>query len=217
MTEFEKKIYNKHLAVSRSARNKAFKLKKDFSNFEDDAKYLYIKKISIFFSKYPEIDMDLYFSAPYKLYLDVEYFDLNYFASPRAIKSYSIYKQELDKLSPDKQLEDVKNSLKFIAKYCLENNITLDKYICHKKIGIHPEWIYHIKLNNINLYSLMEFPNILDSINELSEEDQYMLFGKTQKELFNYKTNYLQSNLKKYLKVAIRKINGFIENNLKNN
>ena len=215
MTEFEKQIYNKHLAISRSSRNKAFKLKKDFSKFEDDARYLYIKKLSIFFTKYSEVDMDMYFSAPYKLYLDVEYFDLNYFASPRAIKSYSIYKQELEQLSPDKQLDDVKKSLQFIAKYCLKNNISLDKYIYHKNIGIHPEWMYHIKLNNINLYSLMEFPNILDSINELSEEDQYMLFGKTQKELFNYKTNYLRSNLNKFLKVAIRKINNFIENNLK--
>ena len=174
MTEFEKQIYNKHLAISRSSRNKAFKLKKDFSKFEDDARYLYIKKLSIFFTKYSEVDMDMYFSAPYKLYLDVEYFDLNYFASPRAIKSYSIYKQELEQLSPDKQLDDVKKSLQFIAKYCLKNNISLDKYIYHKNIGIHPEWMYHIKLNNINLYSLMEFPNILDSINELSEEDQYL-------------------------------------------
>ena len=215
MTDFEKKIYNKHLAISRSIRNKAFKLKKDFSNFEADTRYMYIKKLSIFFSKYPEIDMDLYFSAPYKLYLDVDYFDLNYFASPRAIKSYSLYKQELDNLSPDKQLDDIKKSLEFIAKYCLKNNISLDKYICHKNIGMHPEWMYHVKLNNVNIYSLMEFPNILDSINELSEEDQYMLFGRTQQELFNCKINYLQSNLKPFLKLAIRKVGYFVENNLK--
>ena len=54
MTDFEKKIYNKHLAISRSIRNKAFKLKKDFSNFEADTRYMYIKKLSIFFSKYPD-------------------------------------------------------------------------------------------------------------------------------------------------------------------
>ena len=39
MTDLEKRIYNKHLAVSRSLRNKPFKLKGDFTGFEENPKY----------------------------------------------------------------------------------------------------------------------------------------------------------------------------------
>ena len=104
MTNLEIRIYNTHLAISRSSRNKPFKIKKTFVGFEEDPRYPAIKRLFNFFSRYPEIDMQTYFKAPYELYKDVEYFDLNYFASPRAIKSYSIYKQFLTKTSPDSQI-----------------------------------------------------------------------------------------------------------------
>jgi hypothetical protein len=103
MTNLEQRIFNKHLAVSRSLRNKPFKLRQNFDNFEQDPKYIHIKRLSIFFSKYPDVNMDTYFLSPYKLYPDVQYFDLAYFASPRAIKSYTIYKQQLFQESPDAQ------------------------------------------------------------------------------------------------------------------
>ena len=216
MTELEKKIYNKHLAISRSIRNKPFKIKKNFDGFEDDEKYSLIKRLSVFFMKYPEVDMDVYFSAPYKLYKDVDFFDLRYFSSPRAIKTYTIYKNELDKLSPDQHTEDVKKSLRFIAKFCIENNITLDKYICHKDIGIHYTWMYHLKHNFINIYSLMEFPNVLEQISELPEEEQILFLGKTYNDFFNYKTKYLNSKLRPTLILSFNKVRVFVEKTLTN-
>ena len=195
MTELEKRIYNKHMAISRSVRNKAYRLRGNFEGFEDDAKYPYIKKLAIFFSRYPEVNMDLYFSAPYKLYLDVDYFDLQYFASPRAIKTYTIYKQELDKLSPEQHLEDVKKSLNFIGKYCISNKIQFDDYI--------------------NIYSLMEYSNILEHINDIPEEELRLFFGKNYQDFFTYKTNYLHSKLNPFLRAAHRKVSIFVENVLK--
>lgn len=215
MTELEKRIYNKHMAISRSVRNKAYRLRGNFEGFEDDAKYPYIKKLAIFFSRYPEVNMDLYFKAPYKLYLDVDYFDLQYFASPRAIKTYTIYKQELDKLSPEQHLEDVKNSLNFIGKYCISNKIQFDDYICHNNGGIHPVWIYHLKNSDINIYSLMEYPNILEHINDIPEEELRLFFGKNYQDFFTYKTNYLHSKLQPFLRTAHRKVSIFVENVLK--
>jgi len=215
MTEIEKTIYNKHLAVSRSLRKKSFKLKKDFTGFEDDERYPYIKRIAILFGKYPEIDMNLYFIAPYKLYPDVEYFDLQYFSSLRAIKSYSLYKNELEKLAPEQHISDVKKSLGFITKYCIENKISLDKYINNKTQGMHPDWMYHLKLNKINIYTLMEFPNLLEYISEIPEDEQFLFFGATYTDFFDKKIKYLNSPLKPFLKLAIKKISAFIKNTLK--
>ena len=125
MTPLEIRIYNTHLVVSRTLKNKPFKVKKSFEGFEEDPKYVAIKRLSNFFTRYPDVDMTTYFKAPYKLYNDVEYFDLNYLSSPRAIKSYTIYKQLLTQTLPDTQFDSVKESLVFISRFCLKNKIQI--------------------------------------------------------------------------------------------
>ena len=95
ITELEKLLYNKHLATSRKLKNKPFKLKGDFSDVIKTDKAKYLKRISVLFKKHPEIDPDVFFSAPYKLYPDVEYFGLDYFSTMRAIKAYTNYKKKL--------------------------------------------------------------------------------------------------------------------------
>ena len=79
LTELEKHLYNKHLITSRSVKNKPFKVKKDFGDIVDTDKHKFLKRISILFKKHPEINPDIFFQAPYKLYPDVEYFGLDYF------------------------------------------------------------------------------------------------------------------------------------------
>ena len=215
MTELEKRIYNKHLAASRSLRNKPFKLKVNFNGFEENAKYVSIKRLSIFFSKYPDVDMDAYFMAPYKLYSDVEYFDLNYFASPRAIKSYTIYQQQLQQLSPDKQLTEIKKSLMFISRFCLEQKIQLHDYPDYKLQGMEPEWVYHCKQNKINPYSLMEFTGIFPYINEMPFDERELLLGNFGRNFLEYRTRYNNSTvLKPFLSAAFIKLKLFIDKNL---
>jgi len=216
MTEFEQRIYNSHLAVSRSMRNKPFKLKGNWKGFEENPNYLFVKRIANFFNRYPQVDMQVYFEAPYKLYSDVDYFDLKYFSSPRAIKSYTIYKQELAKSSPDEQIEEVKKSLHFIAKFCVENRILLDKYIHHSSTGLHPDWAQHVKEGKINFYSLMEFTNLYDTINTLSTEEQLLFLSPFSENFLNYKTKYINSkDLRPFLKLAFQRVRFFVEENLK--
>lgn len=215
MTDLEKRIYNKHLAVSRSLRNKPFKLKTDFSDFEDNPKYVSVKRLSIFFSKYPEINMDAYFMAPYKLYTDVGHFDLNYFASPRAIKTYTIYQQQQQLLSPDKQLQDVKDSLIFISRFCLQNKIQLHDYPDFKLKGMEPEWMYHCKQNKINPYSLMEFTGIFSYINEMPFDERELLLGNFGRNYLDYRAKYNNTKeLKPFLSAAFAKLKLFIDKNL---
>ena len=215
MTELEKRIYNTHLAVSRSLRNKPFKLKENFDGFEESSKYPAIKKLSIFFTKYPDVHMDMYFSAPYKLYNDVEYFDHNYFASPRAIKAYTVYKQQLLLQSPDSQIEDIKKSITFITRFCLENKIQLHDYPDYRGNRLEPIWMYHIKENKINPYSLMEFSNIFHYINEMPFDEREILLGSFGKNFLTYKTKYQNTKLlKQFLSTAVIKLKLFIDKSL---
>jgi hypothetical protein len=199
VTELEKRIYNKHLAVSRSLRNKPFKLKNDFTNFEEDSRYVSVRRISTLISKYPDIDLDLYFMSPYKLYKDVEYFDLNYFASPRAIKSYTIYKQEIAFKDPDTQWEDVKKSLRFIGLFCIKNKIDLTEYPTYRRSGIEPEWVYQIKKSEINIYSLMEFSGIYDLIDKMPVDTKELFLGNYGMRFADYWANYQRSSKLRYL------------------
>jgi hypothetical protein len=215
MTDLEKKIYNKHLAISKSLRNKPFKLRNNFEDFENDSKYIFIKRLANLFTRHPDIDIDMYFSAPYQLYKDVNYFDLNFFASPRAIKTYTIYKQELLYTSPDNQIDSVKKSLHFIVHFCLQNKINFEDYPYFKESGLQPIWIYHIKRNKINPYSIMEFPNIVNFINELQRDERSLLLGQFGDNFFAYKNNYLTSKkLRSFLTEAFIKLKFFVDKNL---
>lgn len=215
MTELEKRIYNKHLAVSRSLRNKPFKLKNNFDGFEDSSKYTSIKRLAIFFTKYPSIDMDTYFIAPYKLYNDVEYFDLAYFASPRAIKAYTIYQQQLQQLSPDSQINDIKESLIFISRFCLQNKVQLHDYPQLTLTGNLPEWMYHYKNKKINPYTLMEFTGIFNYINEMPNDEKALLLGSFGQNFLEYKSRYDNSSkAKSFLGPAFTKLKIFIDKNL---
>jgi len=218
MTIFEKKIYNTHLAVSRSLRNKPFKKRENFEKFEDDIKYHQLKRIVTFFQKYPDIDVYTYFVAPYKLYKDVEYFDLSYFASPRAIKSYTIYKQELLESTPDSHKQHVLESLQFITKFCLENHIQLDAYVNYKNTSIEPEWIYHFKKHGLNWYTLMEFPGVYDIITGLPSDERELLLGDFGINFIDYKNRYNNSKiLKACLSEAYNRVKFFIDKKLAQN
>lgn len=218
MTNLEIRIYNTHLVVSRSSRNKPFKIKKSFDGFENDAKYLSIRRLVNFFTRYQEIDMQTYFKAPYELYKDVEYFDLNYFASPRAIKSYSIYKQLLTKTSADSQYNDVKESLLFISKFCIQNKIQLHDYLDHQENGPEKSWTYHLKKNKINPYSLMEFSNVSSYINEMAEDTREFFLGDFGKNFLNYRQKYINSEkLKPFLTKAFIKLKLFVDKNIQSN
>ena len=215
ITDLERRIYNKHLAVSRSLRGKAFKLKQDFTDFQNDPKYIHIKRLSIFFTKYPDVNMDTYFIAPYKLYTDVPYFDLSYFASPRAIKTYTVYKQQLFQESPDSQIQDIKESLRFLVQYCLKNSIQLHDYVFYKEKSIEPIWTYHIKHNKINPYVLMEFPNIFHTIQEMPKDEREFLLGRFGTNFLDYRTKYMNSKeLRPFLEKAFTRLKLFVDKNL---
>lgn len=207
-------MFNKHLAVSRAEKNKPFKLRKDFADIVNTDKHKFLKRIATLVAKHPEINIDLFFKAPYKLYPDVEYFGLDYFSTMRAIKAYTTYKKQVFLQDPDSQIEQVKDSLKFIAHFCIENNIYFHQYPYHRNTDLFT-WMQHYKQNKINVYSVMEFPNIFSSVKSLAEDIQKIFVSEFVEQFQTLYTSYNKSqNLKPYVQKAIPVISNFIERQL---
>ena len=214
LTDLERHLFNKHLAVSRSERNKPFKLKKDFSNIVNSDKHKFLKRISVLFQKHPEISPDTFFKAPYKLYPDVEYFGLDYFSTMRAVKSYTLYKKQIFLQDPDSQIEQVKESLIFIANFCTETNIYFHQYPYHRSSDLFT-WMQHYKQNKINIYSVMEFTNIFSSVKSLAEDVQKFFVSEFVDQFQNLHSLYSKSTvLRPYVKKAIPVLSTFVEKQL---
>lgn len=214
LTDLEKLLYNKHLATSRVCANKPFKIKKNFSDIVNTDKHKHLKRLAILFTKHPDIDFNTFFEAPYKLYSDVSYFGLDYFASMRAVKAYTTYKKMLFLQDPDNQVSSVESSLRFIAKYCIEKRIYLHQYPYQKTADLYV-WMKHYKENKINIYSVFEFSNIYSLIKELADDVQKFFISDFVEQFQILRTKYNNSKkLKTYLKKAIPVLNNFVEQQL---
>jgi len=216
MTDFEKQVYNCYLTTTRKVKNKPCKRRDNFDNFETDARYMLVKRLTVLFLKHKEIDLQLYFEAPYKIYKDVEFFDLNYYASMRALKAYTLYKKQLEASDPDLLIERVKESLKFLTKYCIDNNIQLIDYIEHTNALI-PIWVEHVKSNLISPYCLMELTGVYSSINKLTLEEQSMFLGAFGTNYLHFRDKYNNSKtLKPFLQKITLKLKNTIYKHLQN-
>jgi hypothetical protein len=214
LTAQEKFLYNKHLATSRRLKNKPFKIKQDFSDIQDTDKHKHLKRLSVFFNKHPEVDLDMFFSAPYKLYPDVAHFGLDYFSTLRAVKSYTTYKKQMFLQDPDSQLQDIKRSLEFIVKFCINNKMFLHQYQYHKTADLYT-WMVHYKENKINVYSVMEFANLFSSIKSLAEDVQKFFVGQFVEQFQHLYTKYnISKELKPYMKKTIPILTVFVEKQL---
>ena len=166
LTELEKTIYNQHLIVSRIAKNKPFKLRQNFDNI-DDKSYIILKKLATLFENNRSVSIQDFFKAPYEHYADVDYFDLQFYITSKAIKCYSFYKKKLETLSPDCEANIVKckQCCTFIFRYCKEKNLTLNEYKTINS-GTTPLILQHLRDHNINFYVIhgLECDRILRSV-----------------------------------------------------
>ena len=214
LDQLERLIFNKHLAISRSIKNKPFKTRRDFSKIQNTDKHKFLKRISNLIRKHPEININTFFEAPYKLYPDVEYFGLDYFSTMRAVKAYSTYKKQIFLQDPDSQLESVKDSLKFIARFCIENKILLHQYPNHRTSDVFT-WMSHYKQNKINIYVMMEFKDIYSAVLSLAEDVRRFYVEEFIEQFKHLRSMYISSKeLQTYLKKALILVNNFIYSEL---
>ena len=204
VTDFQKKIYNSHLAISRKMRDKPFQIRKNFDKL-DQTKLDHLASLERFFNSYQNVKIDDYFTAPYVIFKDDDYFDLDYFLTSKAKKAYTQYMKKVEMDDPDSEssLKRLVDSLKFIKNFCKEKGLTLEKYPLYIESNL-PCMIDHLKNHHINMYCLhalgvskIEAENrILDFI----FSDFWITFQKTKNKF------YLSKKMIQLAKTAITKI-----------
>lgn len=207
VTQQEKLIYNKYLAITRSAQDKPFKLRKKFDNI-DDTTIACLRKLSLFFNKFKHVDIDTFFRAPWEIYIDKGTFDLKFYTTQRALKVYTLYIQRQAQRKPDteEQLYDIKKSLQYIYRFCNNNNISIDQYTSHVTDGI-PTFILHLKEHNVNIYTLFGFTDFESKMSQLDHDHLKFILGDLATNLNQFRTNYITSkHAKTFIKLAINKI-----------
>lgn len=209
ITDFEKSIYNKYLAISRSMINKPFKLRKDWKGFEESKHYPYIVKLAFFFNKHSHVSIDDFFKAPYDIYSEHETsFDLKFYISQRSLKIYTLYMQKKRIQSPDtdEQLYSIKKSLQYILTYCLRHKIPIDSYINHST-GSTPAFMNHLKKGDINIYALFGFGGFESTLRSLDTDTVKFILGDIYDNLPRSRTQFQSSTIAKpFIQAGIEKI-----------
>ena len=199
MTALEKNVYNTFLRISRSRQNKPFKLRKDFSEF-DETDNVCIQKLELFFNRFKHIDLDDFFKAPFEVYLDNKSFDLKFYTTQRALKVYTLYMQRQADKSPDcdDQLYSIKSSLKYISSWCNTNNIHPGAYIEHMTNNTNT-FLLHLKQHKVNIYTLFAFENFDDVISSIDIEYLRFILGSYADNISIFRTRFIKSTSAKTL------------------
>ena len=217
LTELEKQIYNAYLIASRTAKDKPFKIRQNFTKI-DDKTYIILKKLGLLFQSNKTVNIAEFFKAPFEYYTDINYIDLQFFTTPKAIRCYSNYKKKLETLSPDSEnnIAICKQCCSFIMRYCVENNLTLSEY---KSInsGTTPLVLQHLRDHNINFYVIhgLECDRIIRQV----EPDLLEFFITDFNQLLNNtRINFQQSvKLKVMIRESFRLIEEYLLKKKKNN
>jgi hypothetical protein len=208
ISDFEQLIYNTHLRISRQKKNLPFKYRKDFTHL-NDVYINSIKKIAIFLAKFPHIKLDDFIKAPYEMYSDEIYFELDYYTTLKATKAYTLFMRRRESLDPDneEQLNYIIESLKFISAFCKEQSINVADYIEHRT-GNSSSYILHLKEHRVNVYSLFGFSNFEKNLrSQDSDIIKFILSENFLNMLSNFRLKFFASRkAKKLVELGIQKI-----------
>jgi len=196
-----KNIYNLFLITTKKQQNKPFKIRKNFKGFEETSDYIHVKKIERIFNSLPQINREWYFKAPFDLYKEQKYFGLDFYATQRAIKAYTLYVKAQRNKDPDNPdiLQFIADSFKFILGYCKEQNISLNEYAT-KKDGLTFAWQQHLKEYKVSIYSLIELDGFIACAESLPDDEKDIFLGEMAERLYLYKKR-LRTSQKAYMLV----------------
>ena len=213
MTALEKNVYNTFLRISRSRQNKPFKLRKDFSKFQDTENYVYVKKIAMLLANHQHINIEDFFNAPYEVYPDdASRVDLKFYTSLKATSVYSIYKKKQDDMLPDEQTDRVKDSLFFIYNFCKDNNLDLDSYIKHKT-GTEYSFMLHLRERKVNIYTLFGMKHFDTIMTRMNPDAAKFTIGHLYSSLDLYRSRYYNSkNTINIVSQGTKKLNKILRN-----
>ena len=210
ISQYEKNIYNCYLKHFR--KGQPYQSRKDFSDISPII-VVQLRRLSSFFSKFPHIKCDDFFGAPNVLHPDEKCPPINYFTTRPAIKTYSLAFKKKEEESPEKQLEQIRESFHFIAMFCLENKIQLDRYLNHKTRSM-PSWMQHYRDHHVNPYALLELGDI-SQFKTMNEEERVIWSGDFFNSIDSYRSRYYNSpKTQTFVKTAVNKIKEFLKKEL---
>ena len=179
MEEFDQSIYNTYLAVSRSVNGKPFKLRKDFSKFHENKHYMAVLKLGKFFKKFPHIDVNSFFEAPFFVY-EEDHFDLEFFCTQKAVATYTKYHDHylIDNPNSTECLKKIKQSIEFILTYCKNQDISPKMYMHYIEPGTSIQsFLFHLKTRSINVYTLFAFKDFERKLWDIEPEIKELYAG----------------------------------------
>ena len=212
MTDFQKEIYNSHLAVSRKAEGKPFRLRQNFDDF-DQGKVDVLGNLETLFKNH-SIDPDNFFSAPFKVFPDENYKPLEFFITQKAKKIYSQWMKMREFEDPESResLKRLVKSLKFVYDFCIEKGLTLAEYPVYIEDNL-PSMISHLKNHNINMYTLhalgVSKVDVENRILDFLFGDFWITFQKTKNKF------YLSSQMKLVANLTLAKLEALTNKNNK--
>lgn len=205
MTESEKYVYNCYLETVRKLNNKPFRYRKDFETFEESEDYFFVKKLDMFFKKFPDVIIKDFLEAPFFVY-DEKWFDIKFYITPRALKAYTTYQTTFIHNNPDdpQTLQKVKDSFEFIFKFCRTKGIPLDQYtsFIDSNDSIH-SFMHHIKQRKICFYPLFLYSGVDIILTNYDEETKRFIFGNFLDNIQYYRTKYYNSSRLRTMSQAI--------------
>lgn len=204
--ERQKKIYNSFLRASRTSKNKPFTLRQNFDNITSTVEVA-LKKLDRFFISHPSVKYYDFFTAPYSIYKDQEFFDLKFYTTMKALKCYTEYIKQLEYSDSDSEviIERCKECCINIYKFCKEQNITLQEYKT-RQAGNIPLYIQHLKDHKINFYIIhgleINIPTNRDNIDVFK-----FMFEDFSTTFYNTRSKFIRSTrLKKIIRTVLLKI-----------
>jgi len=225
MTKFQQLIYNLHMMAYRKSQDKPYKFRANFDGFQEEKPedFVALLKLEKLFKSTPRLNPHLYFVAPYRIYPDAGFLNLQYFLGAKAIKAYTVFVNQLKQSDPDDkdQIEYILSSLKTLKDYCIENNVTLKGYLGQTN-NIMCRWMIDNIHNTISPYVMLGLTNYgLDIIGDitktLSQDVAEMLFQELLDNLTEYKMKLFKSKTARRLVFeGLKKINDMVNTHLQN-
>ena len=188
LSEFEKLIYNEYLRAQR--KGKPFTARKQFDDLKDED-FVCLKQLSQFFLSFPHIKIKHFFDAGFE---DATYQPLSFFKSMKAIKRYNLYlNDKLNKADDEWVIDFVKSSLKFVYKFCKDNEIAVGSYLDASSPSGIPWYMIHLKDFNVCIYLLLAFSDFENKLLNHSDEACMILGNDFLKDIPRHRTMFVSS------------------------
>jgi hypothetical protein len=211
INDFQKTIYNCYLKNLR--RGQPYKLRKDFSDIDHNT-IATLSKISKFLTNYPHINCEEYFASYNELHPDDKFPPLNFFYSRGAIRNFSLYQKQKQERDPERQLDEMKESMKFIGLFCIKQNIPLNQYLYHRN-GCSYSWLNHYREHKINPYCLFVLGDAFSVLDSIPKDELYLFSSTLNENLLSFYRKYQNSfKTKTFLDQLHEKVKFFVEKEL---